>query len=210
MAKKPTRLHVLDFDGTLVRSPHPDTPMNGVPALDFYDAWLAERGLPRRKFQGWWGRRETLLPPLFGEFGPGGEFVPPPDAVNKDLARVVKMSYEDPNTLCVLMTGRHAKMRRPETGEHVCKMALDAYGLRFDAYFYGSTGQPTIAFKANVIQGLLREHPSIREVEVWEDREAHVSEFWDLIKFAKRQGKLDSGCVHQVYFADHGDMPETA
>lgn len=209
-ANKLRSLRVFDFDGTIADSPHPDTPIEGVPALQYYDEWLASNGMPKRKFLGWWGRTETLLPPIFGKWDSEGNLVPPPEWLHEDIAALARDYKADESCLSILMTGRHVGMRHEYKGErqHAVKTITDAYGLSFDRYYYGSTGQPTLTFKLNTIQAILREIPTIRMVEIWEDRHQHTSEFWNFVKYYKRIGKLENGLVHQVEPKEtYDDMP---
>lgn len=206
--KKPTKLYIFDFDGTLINSPHEHSTIDGVPARERYDQWLIETGQPKRKWLGWWGRPETLIPPIFGQWDEDGELIVPDSLLNHELAQKVREVQEDPEILSVLMTGRHIKMVNKKRKEHVCKTILDAYGLVFDRYYYGTTGQPTINFKITTIQNLLQEFPKIQHVEIWEDRHPHTSEFWNFIKYYKKLGKLNDGKVYQVDGYSHGDMPE--
>jgi hypothetical protein len=206
----PRKLAVCDFDGTLVFTPSPHTIIDGLPALECYDRWLSENNKPKRKFTGFWGRTETLLPPIFGSWNDQQRLVPPKESLNVELAETISRYTEDPDCLTVLMTGRHVGMKHTYLGkkQHVCQSIADEYGVHFDRYYYGSSGLPTIKFKLNVIDMMLREFASLRDVEVWEDRHPHTSEFWNFIKYYKKQGKLDEGMVHQIE-NQFEDMPET-
>lgn len=197
------RLKIYDFDGTLVFTPGPDTLVNGVPALQVYDEWLVESGQPKRKWQGWWGRTETLMPPIFGVQDHDHGWCLPEELLNDELAALHAEQIQDEENLVVLMTGRHIKMKHPDRKEHVAKCILDGYGLKFEEYHFVSTGMPTLQFKCNTIEHILRENPSIREVEIWEDREAHYSKFWEFVKWLQnKQGRLDGGQVHLVTLPD--------
>jgi hypothetical protein len=198
MAKKYKVLRFKDFDGTLVYTPGPDRIYNGMAATEFYDKWLAENNLPKRKWTGWWGRTETLMPPLFGEINEQNQWVVPEHLLNKELAALHAEHVADEDSLNILATGRHFKMRHPNTKEHVVKEILDRYGLKFDRYYYVATGCPTLTFKCNLIESLLQEFDTIRHVEIWEDREQHTSKFWELVKWLKKQGRLEGGHVYQI------------
>ena len=45
-----SKLAVIDFDGTLVHSPHKEATVDGVTVLQVYDRWLREQKLPPRKW----------------------------------------------------------------------------------------------------------------------------------------------------------------
>ncbi len=190
------KLVVIDFDGTLVWSPSKATLVEGVPAIELYDRWAAAQGLPPRKWQGWWGRKETLMPPIFGSHQ-GGTLTCPPECLNHSLVAILEEYRQDPVTLSVLMTGRHAKMTYPD-GIHVCRAILDSYKVTFDEYHY-NTGGDTLQFKCKTIDDVLNRHPAIDDVTIYEDRADHVSAFFDWIKLRKREKHIRVGNVVQIY-----------
>lgn len=191
------RLKIYDFDGTLVNTPSPEAVIEGWPARDHYDRWLSMNDLPRRKWTGWWGRVETLLPPIFGTMK-DGVWVMPEGVLNEELAALHAEQRDDEENLVVLMTGRHRKMQHPEKKEHVSKVILDHYGLSFDEYHYSYDFTPTLTFKCNTIDKILQDNPSIEDVEIYEDREPHYSKFWEFIKYLKKQGRLTGGKAHLI------------
>ncbi len=103
---------------------------------------------------------------------------------------------DDPECLCVLGTGRHKGMKLK--GEHICKIILDSYGLKFDKYFYNPSYKPTLEYKIDTIKQLLKQYRNIDYVQIWEDRHAHVSKFRDLLKYYRKIGKIADGKVCQV------------
>ena len=191
-------LHIYDFDQTLVNTPGPDTDLNGFTARDTYDRWLVDQSLPKRKWTGWYGRSETLQPPIFGKME-GEKFIPPPSCLNQEICNSVLKSKANPKTLTVLMTGRHIKMINKNTKVHLVKEIMDAYEISFDRYYYLFSGQLTLPFKCNTIEMILREFPTIADLEVWEDREEHVSKFNDFAKYLTKGKNLDSYKIHAVY-----------
>jgi hypothetical protein len=201
----PLKLDVFDFDGTLFHSPL-DTPENrqkyeratGLP-------WLIDKEKSRElskkhgKFigmrRGWWGRGETLEPPLVAVPAPLEWFAEKPCA---DF----RASKADPEALTTIMTGRYAKLR-----PHVLRI-LDEGGLvnvrrkhskdgtlfctveDIDVQVFclgedgpgGSKDKPgdTFPWKVWMIQQFLETHPDITEVRIWEDREEHIVKFKEL------------------------------
>lgn len=190
------KMAVFDFDGTLVWSPSPSTLIDNVPAREHYDRWLVVQGLPPRKWQGWWGRKETLMPPIFGKMEED-RLVFPLECLNHDLAALVEAYCKDPEILTVLMTGRHTKMTHPNK-THVCRAILDSYGLYFGEYHY-NTGGETLTFKCKTFDNILDRFPSIDDVEIFEDRADHISKFWEWVKLRKREGHISIGNVIQVF-----------
>lgn len=192
-----TKLKVYDFDGTLVFTPSPTSLIEGVPALQHYDQWLESQGMPKRKWQGWWGRKETLMPPIFG-IEKDGKYIPPPEALNQEVFDLLQQNRQDDQCLNILLTGRHGKMKLP-SGNHCCRVILDAYGAQFDDYFYNTTGRPTLTFKCHILDTMIQENPTIEDVEIFEDRPDHVSKFWEWIKYRKIQKRIASGSVVQIH-----------
>lgn len=194
-----SKLKFFDFDGTLVFTPGPETLINGVPSLEVYDQHLRENNLPKRAWSGWWGRTETITPPIFGSYSDTGFFRGDQNLLNQELFEIAATHWADPECLNVLATGRHAKMKDPKNPkQHMVKTILDAYGLTFDAYHYCVGGQPTLQFKCGLIEKYLDDYPSIKDIEIWEDREQHYSKFWEMVKWLKKKGRIDGGQVHLV------------
>lgn len=198
MKKNPTKLKLMDFDSTLVFTPGPDTSIEGLPARQFYENWIATTNSKKKPFTGWWGRTETISPPIFGCWCDEG-YVPPEDLLNTKLFQIVQDNRDDPECLSIMATGRHVKMRDPRNDkQHMVKTILDAYGLEFDFYHYCVGGQPTLQFKCGLIETYLQDYNQIRNIEIWEDREQHYSKFWEMVKWLKKQGRIDEGFVHLV------------
>jgi hypothetical protein len=198
-------LHLFDFDGTLANTPA-DTPENkrkyeedqGIP-------WLIsktmskqltrkhKRTIPVRR--GWWGRKETLQPPLVPDPAPAELF-------NKEVCDTFLESKNNDDALTLIMTGRHKGI-----GHNVLRI-LDDGGLvkinkvrsqdgklhvqqiddQVAVYFFGDDGplptsrkpQSTLPWKVWMMEQFLDIYREIQIVEWWEDREEHVREFRDL------------------------------
>lgn len=198
----PNKLDIFDFDGTLFRSPA-DTPENrkkyekgtGIP-------WIIDKEMSRQLTKkhgrhigmrrGWWGRVETLEPPLVPDPAP-------PEWFNSDVVAAFKASKENPNTLTMVLTGRYTGMKH-----HVLRILKDGGlvdievstakdGTKFytvvDAnvtcHFLGDDGPTkkgskpgdTFPWKVWLIEQYLEVHPDIKTVEFWEDRDEHVTNF---------------------------------
>lgn len=209
----PTFLHVFDFDGTLFKSPS-DTPANrqkfeksaGVP-------WLIDKDASRRLSKklgkhvpvrrGWWGRAETLEPPLVPNPAPNEWFI---KSVVKDLFE----SKNDDDVVTIILTGRHAGLRQ-------AVLRICAQGGLIDAEIKEKNGSPfyiesdqrvklgllgengplhgkessypwseyslhhkpseTFPWKVWIIHQYLLLHPEIEVVGIWEDRQEHVEQF---------------------------------
>jgi len=143
-----TKIAIFDFDGTLMKTPHPDTGKI---------EWEEKTGkeYPHR---GWWSKRESLDTTVF-------DINPIKDTVLEYLAE-----YEDPNTLVIMLTGR-----LPNQADQV-EDILNSQGIVFDEYHYKDNGD-TLTSKFNTIRSLLNRYPNVNFIEIYEDREPHVIEF---------------------------------
>jgi hypothetical protein len=123
----PARLHVFDFDQTLVDTMLPDA---GAAA------WQAATGTPYA-FAGWWGRPESLSPLLPTRPGPAlGAY----HAAAADDGGVVAM-----------LTGRRAHLA-PEV-----RACLTAHGVRaLHAELFNDTNHETVTFKSHALRALCR------------------------------------------------------
>jgi len=145
-----TKIAIFDFDGTLMKTPHPDTGKI---------EWEEKTGkdYPHR---GWWSKRESLDTNVFN-------INPIKDTVMEYLAE-----YEDPNTLVIMLTGRLSN--QADQVEHI----LNSQGIIFDEYHYKNDGD-TLSSKLNTIQSLLNRYPNVNHIEIYEDREPHAKGFED-------------------------------
>lgn len=196
------KLDVWDFDGTLAATPE-NTPENqrkyekafGIPWLIDKDtarqlSKKLKKEVPLRR--GWWGRPETLQPPLVPDPAPKSLFNAP--MVERFLA-----SKRDEDAVTVILTGRHMKMKndvlrilddgglvkihrkhdvapRYSVVDHLCQV-----------YCLGEKGPApnlvpeipgdTFPWKVWMINQFLHVHPDIEEIEIWEDRDEHVENF---------------------------------
>lgn len=146
--KKITRLYLIDFDGSISRSP------DRKEAEKIYKEKIGEEW----PFKGFYGRNESLDMNIF-------EFPPIQSTVD-----VVKSEYGKPNTKVFLLTGRV-----PKNSQAVEKI-LNSYGVKFDDYFY-KTSHDTLDFKLKKMSQLLVEYPDTQEVILLEDRKEHFDAF---------------------------------
>jgi hypothetical protein len=197
-------LHIFDFDGTLFLSPTPDTgqakyeKLTGIPWLVNKEASREltrkhKRFVPIRR--GWWGRPETLEPPLVADPAPLEWFVKP-------VCDAYHQSKTDPESLTLIMTGRHvglknqvlriiddgglAKIERrmSKNDELYCKCVDPDVTV----HCLGEEGpkpkgqKPTETFpwKVWIMEQYMAIYPEIQKIEIWEDREKHVTEFREL------------------------------
>lgn len=178
--KRSNRLVIYDFDGTLFRSPD---------RKDGSTLYYEATG-NRWPHQGWWGRVETLMPPV----------VPDPIPESMWIQEVVdrhRQDIKDENAFVVLMTGRPFKNRRR------IREILDTQNILFHREYYrgmpGQKGQDTFDIKVNIIEEELF-HDGLKSVEIFEDRPEHLSAFMTKAKLWKSlMGKhLEKIIIHDV------------
>lgn len=203
MINKKHKLSIFDFDGTLFRNPL-DTPENrqmyekktGLP-------WIIDKETSRMlskkhgKFigmrRGWYGRRESLEPPLVPDPAPSKMFI-------KDVCDRFHQSKKDENDHTIIMTGRHrgianqvlricgdgalVPVKRKDSKDG--KLYIENLDKDVQFFFMGDDGPrkmdsikptSTLPWKIWIIESLLEYYPEVDTVELWEDREEHVSEF---------------------------------
>lgn len=169
------RTVIYDFDGTLFNSP---TREEAKAALntDF-------------PFQGWWGRLESLTPPVVPQ-------KPTSDWYIEKTVEQYRKDAQDPNTKLVLMTGRPVKVRTRV--QEIC----DLYHLKFHEYYFrgqkNQKGNDTFEIKCNLITESVI-HQELKILEIHEDREEHIAGF---MKFAsiwkKNHVNLGKILIHDV------------
>lgn len=166
------KLHIFDFDGTLVYSPLRQTFLkvkglgNGT-AQQLYDKWLADNKKPKRKWSGWFGRKETLLHPIF----------PRPlkdDMLNREVADLFLESKADDNVVTWMMTGRHQGIRHQVIDILMGYDLLEKRDPKVELFF--ATRTPTLEWKKDTILEAVMDR-GITEIEMWEDRPEHVQAF---------------------------------
>lgn len=159
------RTVIYDFDGTLFNSPN----------REIGEAIYQQSTGTKFPFQGWWGRNETLLPPIVPE-------KPGPEWLIVDPVAAYKKDSKDKNCELILMTGRPFKNKKRVI--EIC----DHFDLKFDQYYFrgqkGQKGHNTIEIKTNfIIDNLI--HDRLEILEIWEDRPEHVLEFSNFAKQCK-------------------------
>lgn len=153
-----SRLVIYDFDNTIFHSPERETG----------EILYLEKSGEEWPFQGWYGRLETLMPPLVPEI-PGPEFF-----IQETVESIFKDS-NDKNSYVVLMTGRPYKIRRR------IQSILDSQNLHFDEEHYRGNpihpkGSSTFEIKFAILSRWLI-HSKLDILEIWEDRPEHASAF---------------------------------
>lgn len=212
------KLDIFDFDGTLFRNPH-DTPENrkkyeekhGIP-------WLIDKELSRelsRKLRraipmrrGWYGRPETLEPPLVPDPAPLHMFIEGP-------CNDFRCSKTNPEVFTLILTGRHVGLKnhvlrilgdgglvdvhraRAKTGESFYQNVDPEVTITFLGQDgpkpRGTKPSQTLPWKLWIIEQYIDANDDLETIEIWEDREEHVKEF-DALNGAIEQNVI----VHHV------------
>lgn len=215
------KIEVFDFDGTIFKNPT-DTPENkkkyedntGLPwIIDKQKSreltLLYKKYIPVRK--GWYGRSETLEPPLV-------PFPIPKDMFIQDTCNRFLESKKNPDVHTILMTGRHCGLKSQvlnimKEGKliEVKKDVKDGnvYCKNIDpnvvCYFLGDNGPrpkgdkptSTLLWKIWILEQYSRVFPELETIEIWEDREEHVSEF------SKLNGKIAKNVIVNFVKVDY-------
>ena len=159
--KEITKLAVFDFDGTLVDTPLPDVGKKEYKEKTGKD-W---------PFPGWWGQPLSLDLSIF----------------DMPTVPMVMSAYKkekiSPDTCMVMLTGRMVKL-----GDMVKKI-LDSKGLTFDEYHFNRGGSTETA-KMKTMESLLEKYPKVYELEMWDDRLAHIPVFQSWGDSLVKSGRL--------------------
>jgi len=197
-------LDVFDFDGTLFKTPE-DTPENrrvyeeatGLPwVIDKQRArFLSKKlGKPVGMRRGWWGRRETLEPPLVPNPAPAEMFV-------SETRDAFLVSKANPDRLTMVLTGRHFGLRHQVLrvlgdGGLVLVEKLKSDDLHVEnvdpqviCLFLGQDGPKpkgikppdTLPWKIWILEQYVEIYPDIQSIHMWEDRPEHVEAFQQLL-----------------------------
>ena len=142
-------LHVFDFDGTLVDTPTPEIGMR-----EYKEAFGMDS-----PHQGWWGRAESLEPPLTMGEGPA-------------LAEY-RASAANERVVTIMMTGRRSKLK--DSVEAVMR----TFDIDCHEHIFNGTGHNTLTYKMNELRRLVKQYKPKR-VRIWEDRTSHAGLFQEM------------------------------
>lgn len=185
------RIAIFDLDGTLLDT---DTPESGK------TLWEKEFGF-EWPFKGWWGRPESLDSRIYfqkdNKLMPGVKemglkkniFDNAP--ISKTLAAYKEQSAR-PDTLCILLTGRHAGVGNLVTG------ILNGKDIKFDDYIYKTGNLDTADFKIEVLNKLVMNNPDLKEITMYEDRNDHIIIFKKFGEQLVKDKKIDAFNLYQV------------
>lgn len=186
------RVVIYDFDNTLFNSP----------GREEGEVLYLEGTGNLWPFGGWWGRIETLMPPI----------VPDPIPESMWIASTLaayREDQKDKDAYLVMMTGRPFKCRKR------VREILDSQNIVFHEEFYrgmkGQRGSDTLEIKLNIIEGKALGpliHNSLEVLEIWEDRPEHSSRFMTEAKRWKSKygNHLRKVIIHDVLNQQHHEF----
>ncbi|KAJ1637456.1 hypothetical protein T492DRAFT_1126150, partial [Pavlovales sp. CCMP2436] len=163
-----------DFDGTLAATPTPEA------GISYFEQATGQRW----PHVGWWGRVETLSPPLSDLISDGPALA--------DFLRAVESRSTSPPIAIVMVTGRLQRLA------HLVEAWMSRRGVRPDQSFYHNGGGSTFDVKVRTIRQLLVDHPYAAVVEMWEDRVEHAAAFELLDQNLELLGRCVRVRVHRV------------
>lgn len=196
----PNELHIFDFDNTLFKSPT-NIPENhqkyekfaGIPwiiAKEMSKELTQKHGRKIRQRSGWFGRPETLEPPLVPIPAPQDWFI-------KESVEALFSSKANQDSITLIVTGRHEGLKSLVL--RICSDGKLIEVERTPNFLYsidpnvklhclGDNGPDPMGIKPNetlpwkiwLIEQYLRLNPEIKNTVFWEDREEHVVHFREL------------------------------
>lgn len=131
---------------------------------------------------GWWGKPESLNPPCVPQ-------VPDSDWWISDVVGKAKEYQSNPRAITVMMTGRGAEAFSSRIDE-----LLSGVGLNFDQVLL-SDSYDTVAFKSGEIRKILEQTPSIKEVDIYDDRGSYIEQYKAVISEINPEIKVSSTIV---------------
>lgn len=144
----PKKLVIYDFDWTLMRSPLP----------------------PAGVFR-WWDDPVSLHPPVLPKR-------PSEEWWIEEVVSEMKNDQRQKQTVTAVVTGRRGKQIRGRVQELLKQQRLRPDYLRFHDDIRGPRYPGAVlAHKVKTMDKILRSHPTITELEVWEDKESQLVVF---------------------------------
>lgn len=164
--------------------------------FDFDGTLFKSPDKPKGYKGNWWISKESLNEPNVPQ-------VAPDQFWNLDVVEKAKQEISNPNNLVILMTGRVGKFFHERIVELISQK-----NLNFKHVWCNEFGGDTGKFKIGKIQELLKKHPSIKKIEMWEDEpekvELYTSEFGDSVKI----NKIGKEELSEAPHTDISDLPD--
>lgn len=167
------KIHIYDFDNTLFRTPLPNPDLLSTSAMGILESLNGLHG------GGWWADSRFLL-------GTGKGYKAEKDTAwegwwNEKVVELAKLSWEDPESLCILLSGR-----KSSAFTHAISNMVEAKGLKFNAIILRreekSQDESTLQFKNRVIVDLLKYFDRTNSITIYEDRPKQANGFRRTLK----------------------------
>ncbi|CCH41933.1 hypothetical protein BN7_1472 [Wickerhamomyces ciferrii] len=159
------KLHVYDFDNTLFYSPCPNPNLFNDQTIGM----LANSDM--LSYGGWWSE-----PLIFKNMGAGWDVESQrqwESFWNQDVENLLKLSYEDDETLAIIMTGRKNK----KFIEFISEI-LESRGIKYDGLMLKKGNfNTTIDYKTQVLTDILDHYNKIEQVSIYDDRPSQLNGF---------------------------------
>lgn len=163
-----TKLHIYDFDNTLYCSPHPN---GALYTKVLYDALFNSSTILNDG--GWWSE-PSFLEQSFEDMLNSSE-KEQATYWSQDIIKLAQASYEDPQTISIVLTGRkevyfHAIFN--EMFNSFREVSFNAICLK-----RAEMGLSTAEYKISLINDFLSHYTSLKELIIYDDRLAQVKQF---------------------------------
>lgn len=119
----------------------------------------------------WWASKESLDYPNVPK-NPGSNFW------NDDIVNTALKEISNKNNYCILLTGR-----LKEVFDDRVKQLLSQKNLNFNYIMLNTFGNDTGTFKIKEIKQILNKHPTIKNIEIWDDESDKIKLYTN--EFAK-------------------------
>jgi hypothetical protein len=96
--------------------------------------------------------------------------VPDDNFWNMDVVSAASKELSDPKTYCIMLTGRIDQFFQERIEE-----LLKQKNLNFKLVGLNEFGRDTAEFKIEKIKDILKQYPSIKKIEMWEDEPEKIS-----------------------------------
>lgn len=171
-------LCIIDFDGTIFKSPVPN------PKLWGNVLYGKIKNPPEDKGLGWYQDPLSLSDPYVPEN-------PDKSWINPIVEETILQCMKDPNVILVLLTGR------TEIYSDRIQRILRALGLEFDHWGFKSGNKTTIDFKFDFVLNLIDEYgiTNLQKISMWDDRQPHVEKLNQKFEYLREKIEIQ---INQV------------
>jgi hypothetical protein len=139
---------------------------NKLSVFDFDGTLFRSPNKPQGYKRNWWGELISLSPPSVPLKGNGFWIDSTVDAAKKELS--------DRKTFCIMLTGRVDSVF-----DERIRDLIKFKGLNFDFVKLNPMGMDTGDFKTEEIRKILRKHPTIKKIEMWDDEQKKIDLYTD-------------------------------